>query len=112
MSENANLVIEILKTPQNIRKLNREFTGNIFENKYFINLEYLLSDSIPVNFSHSWICNPQNFCLDQYSVYEVYPVILLVNKVNSMFEFRPENLKNIVISPSIDSIYKVLSLIS
>jgi hypothetical protein len=112
MSENANIVIDIVKTPQNIKKLNNEFNKSIFENKFFNNLDYLLSNSGNTEFKQSWVLNPQKFCLETYSTYEVYPVILLVNKLNTMFEFKPERLKNEIITPSLLSIYKVLTLIA
>lgn len=112
MAENANLIIDMLRLPQNIRKINSEFSKNIFENKFFNNMDYLLSESINLPFVQTWILNPQKFCQDTYSTYEVYPVILLINKLNSMFEFKPDKLKNSIITPSIDSIYKVLTLIA
>jgi len=110
MSINANLAREINNTSQNIRKIYAEFNGNIFNNKFYINLDYLIESSVKVNFKHNWLYNPHKFCLDQYGVFELYPIILLVNNVKSIFEFKPDKLDNVVISPSYNSIYKVLSL--
>jgi hypothetical protein len=112
MSENANMILDIIKTPQNIKKMNTEFNKNIFENKYFTNFEYLINNSINTDFKQVWVLNPQKFCADTYSTYEIYPVILMINKLNSMFEFKPDRLKNTIVTPSLLSIYKVLTLIA
>ena len=112
MSETANILIEIVRTPQNIRKIYDEFNGNIFENKYFTNVDYLLDNSTTTKFKQQWNLNPHKFCYENYSISELSPVILLVNKLNSMFEIKSENLKGLIITPSLSSIFKVLTLIA
>ena len=110
MTESANLIQEIIRTTQNIRKIHDEFNKNIFENKYFINLEFLLSSSYTVDFKQTWQLNPQKFCYDEYEIPELYPVVLMVNRLNSMFEFKSDTLKNKIVTPPLMVIYKILSL--
>jgi len=112
MSKTANITKEIVQTSQNIKKIYKEFAGDLFNNKFYINLEYLLDSSIKVQFQQAWLYNPQKFCLSEYSIYELYPIILLVNKTNSIFEFKPDNLNQVIITPSLNSINKVLTLVA
>jgi len=112
MSLTANISKEIIQTSQNIKNIYKEFNGELFNNKFYINLDYLLDSSIKVQFQQVWTYNPQKFCLAQYSIYELYPIILLVNKVNTIFEFKPDSLNQVIISPSLFSINKVLTLVA
>jgi|LakMenE01Jun11ns_1017448.scaffolds.fasta_scaffold9452539_2 hypothetical protein len=112
MTITANIAREILQTSQNIKNIHNEFNQNIFENKFFNNIEYLLSESVNIEFQSIWTYNPHRFCLDQYDNMNLYPVILLINNVNSIFEFKSELLNNIIVTPTSFSIYKVLSLTS
>lgn len=108
MSGNVNLELEYIRKAQTIRDIENEFVLNIFENRFFKNLEYLIDNSEKVKFQSTWNLNPQQFCLDHYNIFEIYPIILLVNNINSIFEFKNENIKNNIISPSINSIYNLL----
>jgi len=108
MSTAVNLEIEMLRKPETIREIELEFTKNIFENRFFKNKSYLISNSKSIAFESTWNLNPQQFCLDTYDIYEIYPIILLVNNVNSMFEFKVENITNKIIAPTIYTIFNLL----
>lgn len=112
MTDTANIAIEILRTTNNIMRINNEFSKNIFENRYFINLDYLLDESNQVEFKQIWEYNPQKFCSEYYELADLYPIVLLTNKLNSIFEFKAERLKNFILAPTATSIYKVLMLLA
>ena len=84
-----------------IHELNiiNEFSKPIFSNKYYISMDGLIKNSKIVNFDLKWEYNPQQFCFDYYKKYMFYPVILLVNNVNTIFEFKNEKLNNKIIAP-------------
>lgn len=110
MTDTANMVVEILRTTTNIVRINDEFNRNIFENKYFINLDYLIDESSSIVFKQVWEHNPHKFCFEYYGLTDLYPIVLIVNKLNSIFEFKAERLKNFVLAPTASSIYKILML--
>jgi hypothetical protein len=88
------------------------FNRSLFENKFFINKDYLYFNSVKVPFDRQrWYRRPEVFCLDRFEEHLYYPVILLVNNVDSRFSFIPENLmvENYIITPSKQSILKVLN---
>ena len=54
---------------------------------------------------------PEVFCLDFYNEHNYYPIILLVNNISTIFEFKIENLdQRIIIAPYEETIIKVLNL--
>ncbi len=72
-----------------------EFKKPIFQNKLFINKNFLITNSRNYELNkESWIRNPQNFALELYGEFEYYRVILLVNNIGSYIQFIPSNLKN------------------
>lgn len=104
-----------LKKFYNIQKLDytqvqKEFTKSIHENVFRTNLDYLLANAEFYKFNkHVWRMRPDYFCADIYKHSFVYPVILLTNKLKSIFEFIPENLpENVVVTPTLKSIIKIL----
>ena len=108
MSQETNLELEYILTPQTIREILNEFTLDIFDNRFYKNKDFLIASANYIPFESTWNLNPYQFCLDTYSVFEVYPVILLVNNLNSIFEFKLENIKDKIIAPSTQSMYTLL----
>ena len=96
----------------NIKRILKEFKKPIHENTFFINLDLLRKDSKFINFTESrWKMRPEVFCLDFYNEHNYYPIILLVNNISTIFEFKIENLdQRIIIAPYEETIIKVLNL--
>ena len=77
----------------------------IFKNKQGLNYNADL-----ISFSKNvWNQNPMQFCLDYYNNAQYYPIILICNTLNSMYEFTLNNLKNGIISPLKDDIIRILN---
>ncbi len=94
-------------------KLIKEFSKPIFENKFYINKEYLLLDHSKYKLlKEIWIQNPQAFALEIYGDYYYYRILLLVNNLGSSIQFKPSNLKyDYVIVPKENNIVKIANLI-
>jgi hypothetical protein len=108
MSADVNLELEYIRKSQTIREIEMEFNLNIFENRFFKNKDYLIDNADLIAMQSTWNLNSQQFCLDHYKVYELYPIVLLVNNLNSMFEFKAENIVNKIIAPTTFAIYNLL----
>jgi hypothetical protein len=95
------------------RKIDVEFSKNIFHNIYFKNLEGLKEKSDIVLFNNDkWEQNPMKFCLDRYKEVGFYKIILLINDVGSMFNFKSENFKDFKIyAPPRREMMKILSYV-
>jgi hypothetical protein len=91
-------------------KIQKEFTKSIHENVFHVNLDYLLMNSEFYDFNKNvWKMRPDYFCADIYKNSFIYPIILLCNKLKSVFEFVPEKLQNnIIVTPKLESITKIL----
>jgi len=107
MSDSVNLELEAIRKSQIIRQIEMEFNKNIFENLFFKNKSYLVTNSDLVAFESTYNLNPQQFCLDHYKIQELYPIILLVNNLNSQFEFKTENIRDKIIAPTTYAIYSL-----
>jgi hypothetical protein len=105
--DNSNLKIN------NREKVIKEFSKPIFENKFFINKEFLLLNSNKYEFKkESWVQNPKYFSLEVYGEAEYYRIILLVNNLGSMIQFKSSNLKDsLIIVPRENNIGKIISLL-
>ena len=104
---NLQLHAKSLSTDANL--ILTEFTKPIMDNIFFINKSILINsvDTIKTPFIPIWDMNPQMFCLDTYKEENIYPIVLLVNNISCIFDFNMNI--SIIITPSIRSIYKVLS---
>lgn len=98
--------------PIDYKSIIREFTKTIHENRFIINKEYLLRNCKNIEFNKDvWIMRPEFFCADHYDHPFLFPIILLVNNLKSIFEFLPENISNNYIkAPKINSVIKILHL--
>lgn len=101
--------------PADVKNVLKEYDKTIIENRFFKNKEYLLNHSSTkqIKFDKNrWEFCPHIFCLDNYGEdYQyLYPVILTVNTIKSMFEFIQDNFNDLLIyKPSLDSIRTVLT---
>lgn len=113
MSQTSNLSKHFKNQTYDVKKLLNEFTKEISQNKFFRNYDHLLNDSEFVKFSKdNWIFKPYNFCKDYYEEPYFYPVVLLINNIGSMFDFKQENfINNFIIAPRKSAIIYVMSLV-
>lgn len=76
-------------------KIIKEFTKPIFENIFYKNKEFLLVNSKKYKFDKEiWIQNPQAFSLEMYGDHNYYRIILLVNNIGSIIQFKPSHIRN------------------
>jgi hypothetical protein len=109
MSTTANLQIEIVNFGDTDFIL-QEFSKSIFDNVFYRNRQFLRLSSDIVKFEKNiWEYNPQQFCLDQYSIVHIYPIILLINNLKSLFEFTSEKLNYQIYAPTKSSIISILT---
>lgn len=90
-----------------------EFTKPIMQNVFFKNIYALRDGASSVPFSNNvWTMRPERFCLDYYGESYFYPVILLINDIGTVFNFRPDKMKSQnIIAPSYDKITSLANTI-
>lgn len=108
----SNLQNEFDNQPTEILQIFQEFAKLPELNIFRINLNYLLERSVLVSFQDDkWYQNPQKFCLDYYGNQYFYPVVLLANNIDSIFNFVPDELEqNYIFAPNVNAINKILEL--
>lgn len=106
----SNLIKHYNNIPIDYQVLLEEFNKTIYDNIFKINKDFLLLNSDLVSFSvDNWKMRPEFFCMDYYDHPQIYPVILLVNGLKTIFEFTPNNLRdNYIIAPKLRAIIKIL----
>jgi hypothetical protein len=115
MISSSNLTEFLNQLPSLVKDVLEEYDKPIFENKYFKYREYLTEDthSETVLFNKSqWERRPYMFCHDVYGEdYQyLHSVIMTLNKIRSVHDFLPDNIKNsLIIKPSLDALNKVSS---
>lgn len=113
MRQTSNLSTHFSIQPIDYKSIILEFNKTIHENRFIINLDYLLNtDNFEyVDFSKDvWTLRPDFFCADHYEHPFIYPVILLANNLKTIFEFIPDNIPdNLIIAPKINKIIKILT---
>ena len=94
------------------RRLMYEFTKNIYDNVFWQNRFALIDGCKLVDFKRDkWTYYPLLFCQEYYNEQYIYPVILLINNLGSMFDFTRDNLENNKIkAPEYNKILKILAL--
>lgn len=97
--------------PYNIKRVLKEFNKPIHENIFFCNIEMLRLNSKLILFnSLKWKMRPDMFCQMHYNEHQLYPVILLVNNISTLFKFVADNLEDrVIIAPYETTITKVLN---
>lgn len=99
--------------PSNIQRVMKEYTKTIHNNIFYINREVLRDESDYILFSSNrWNMRPHVFAADEYGeIYQyIYPVILTVNNIASIFHFKQENFPHrIILKPTLETVFSVLS---
>ena len=113
MKQTSDLNTYFSIQPIDYKSIVSEFNKTIHDNRFIINLDYLLYEQNfdYVDFSKGvWSLRPDFFCADHYEHPHIYPLILLVNNLKTIFEFIPENIpNNLIIAPKISKIIKLLT---
>lgn len=92
------------------RQVFTEFSKNPHINIFYKNKKGLIFNSAVMQFDNAkWNYNPLQFCEDHYSKQYLYPILLLVNDLASLYQFNLTVLNNKFIVPNEDYIMKLLS---
>lgn len=87
-----------------------EFAKSPTINIFFKNKRGLQFNSSTIKFDNlKWNYNPLQFCADHYQEQYLYPIILLVNNLSSMYEFNNVALNNYFLAPRLDFMMSLLS---
>lgn len=110
--QTSNLKTHFENLSYDSAKILSEFKNSIHYNRFFNNLEYLNENATFVKFnSYNWNMRPDIFCNDHYKDSNLFPIILLVNNVGTIFDFMPDKFfQETIIAPNKNSIIKVLSI--
>ena len=94
-----------------VRRLLAQFVKPIYSNVFYQNRDALKNGADLVDFNKNvWLNYPLQFCQDHYKQQYLYPVILLVNNLGSIYDFLPNNVSNNkIIAPQLKTIVSVLS---
>jgi hypothetical protein len=111
-SRTSNLITYYSSKSTFIKEIWNEFTKPPHENIFFRNLDYLFRKSDLVEFNNDkWIMKPHVFCNDYYDEQDIFPVILLINDIGSIFEFNPDSFINKkILAPPFDEIENTFNL--
>lgn len=95
-----------------LQKMLFQYRKNIFNNLYFNNLDILRSSAKYILFDRdTWYMRPHVFCKDTYGPqYQyTYPIILTINNISSIFEFKKENFpETVILTPDITLLIRLL----
>lgn len=96
-----------------IKRIFREYEKPIHNNIFFINKQVLRENSEYILFDKDrWTMCPHIFARDEYGdTYQyLYPVILTVNDISSIFNFKAQNFpERVIVKPLLSEIIEVLS---
>lgn len=108
MEQTSNLATDNQRSDYQL--VSKEFNKSIHDNVFYMNKDYLLLNCKLVNFSKEiWKYRPEFFCAEYYETPLIYPVIIMINKLKSIFEFLPENLeRQQIIAPKLQTITECL----
>jgi len=101
--------------PDAVKQILTEYEKQLPFNRFFIYRDYLLNatETKQIKFDKNrWSLRPHLFCFDTYGdEYQfIYPVILTVNNIKSIHEFKSDNFKNqIIFTPILGHIIEVLN---
>lgn len=99
--------------PPNVYQVISEYNKSIHDNIFYINKSILQEDSEYILFSNDkWKMRPYLFTAEVYgeSYQYIYPVILTVNNIASIFHFVPNNFSyRVIVKPSLSRIFSVLA---
>jgi len=87
-----------------------EFAKSPTVNVFFKNKDGLIYNSSTIKFDDSkWNHNPLQFCNDEYSEQYLYPIILLVNNLSSLYQFNNITLNNYFLAPKLEFIMSLMT---
>lgn len=87
-----------------------EFAKNPHVNIFFKNKKGLIFNSETMRFDEAtWNYNPLQFCEDHYGNQYIYPILLMVNNLSSLYQFNMTVLNNTFIAPYENYIMKLLT---
>lgn len=101
------------RSPTNVKRILREYDKDIYNNIFYINKQVLRDNSSYVKFNkEKWIMRPHLYAAERYgdSNQYVYPVLLTVNNIGTLYDFKPENFPmDVIVTPHLSTIFRVLS---
>jgi len=111
--QTSNLNVHFKQLSTNTNRIVEEFTKPIHLNVFSRNKESLLLNCEVVFFEKdNWKMRPDIFCMEHYKDPYFYPVVLMINKLGSVFEFVPDNLiKGLIIAPIRRKMIKLLDFL-
>lgn len=111
MSTSSNIINDWEKQPIIISDIYNEFKKDILHNRFFLNKEYLRSESDIIKFNNDkWHLRPEYFSYSYYDNSNYWQIILLVNNIDTRFNFRKDNFRKVgIYAPRVSAIEKVLT---
>ncbi len=94
---------------QDVRMLDSFIDPHLFEHPMFKNLELLVTNSTEMVIDARYNMRPDLLSYELYGTNFYYPVILVVNKIGSIFQFKAEYMNNRCLIPSVDVISNILT---
>jgi len=99
--------------PVNVRRVLHEYKKPIHHNIFYINKRILRHNGLYIEFNNeSWEQKPYVFAKDYYGdrYQYVYPVVLTINNIGSIFDFKSDKLsRRIIVTPLLKDIFNTLS---
>ncbi len=84
---------------QDIRMLDLFIDSHLFDNPMFQNLNLMFKNSSEIVLDSRYNCRPDLLSYEIYGTNFWYPIILTVNKLGSIFQFKAESLGNRCLIP-------------
>lgn len=116
MQYNSSIFDYLNRLPDYVKKILIEYSKKtLSSNRFFIYREYIKNHETTkkvVFDKNRWEQRPHLFCYDYYSSDEqyLYPVILTINNIKSIYEFLPERFEDrLILAPSNVVIKEILS---
>ncbi len=94
---------------QDVRMLDSFIDPHVFDHPMFKNMTLLTNNSTEVIIDARYNMRPDLLSYELYGTNFWYPVILVVNKLGSIFQFKAEYMNNRCLVPDADVISKILS---
>jgi hypothetical protein len=110
-SVNPNILADIVNSSILEQTITFEFNRNIHSNIFITHYNVLRDTSEDILFSSdSWTYNPKKLCIDYYNEYSLYPIVMLINNINSILLFKKDNFKdNLIKMPTYNKIFELIS---
>lgn len=110
MRSTSNLNKHFSSYTSDVRSLLNEFKKSPHSNIFYKNRKGLIDSCKTVDFNNEkWNYNPMQFCQDEYKKQYYYPVILICNRIGSIYDFNHNTLNGKIKVPDINIIVSILS---